>query len=532
MDIEDLDKLQLFTKDLIKLNPKNKDEFNKLKIKLRKTHKLNPSNRELSKLTTFGFLKIKQGRSQSGVLPVTVVMKPDKYSCRHDCKYCPDEPGIARSYLSKEPAVARGKEVNFDIFLQTMSRLYQLARNNHTIDKIEFILEGGTFSDYPKEYAKEVMRDLYYTINVWQNIDLSLSVNEQLLRTRKSLEEEITENTKNKTRVIGVCVETRPDRITWTELKRLREFNVTRIQIGIQHNDNSILELINRGHTYEQTVNAIKMIKDAGFKIDGHVMPDLPGSNPELDIKMMTTVLDELALDYCKIYPCLDVNYTEIRKWKEIGLWKPYAEKDNANQLIDVIVKTLTMMPVWTRVNRVHRDFPPSNEFGYNSETIKPNLHQLVLNEMEKRKLKCRCIRCREVKDHELDIKKAELLVRQFDNLGATEYFISIEDVEKDILYGFLRLRLNINDETQLKEIKNTALIRELHVYGYVTHHLNKQSGNPQHSGFGKQLMKKAEEIAQENLFTKIAVISGVGVREYYTKLGYTLDKTYMIKKF
>ena len=479
----------------------------------------------------------KSSKSWSGVIVVTIVMRPDKFSCPENCHYCPNQTikngalvDMPRSYLDSEPAVKRAIQFDFDTFSQFMSRIKTLEENGHKIDKIEIILEGGTFSSYPRSYQVELMRDIYYAANIYF---------EKTTRDRLSLEDEITINESAKLKIIGITIETRPDHINRGELVRLRSYGVTRIQIGIQSIYNDVLKLVNRGHKVEDSIRAIKECKNAGYKVDIHVMPDLPGTTFEKDMYMVEQILSspDFMADYIKCYPCLDVEFTEIRKWKQAGSWKPWAETDDGEKIMNLGLKIKEFSKEYIRFNRIQRDFPEErdNVVGYSSNNIKSNFRQLLQNEMKKRGLECKCIRCREVKDrvNETDLKNAVISIQQYQASEGTEYFISY--VNNNILYGFVRLRVNfIENKLIVPELEGCALIRELHVYGALKTVYDKNiSGTKtvQHYGFGKKLVSKAEEIAKSHGYKKIAIISGVGVRNYYRNIGYSLQNTYMIKE-
>jgi len=538
-------KLSLMMKEIIKGRPTTRDEIVKLKHSLGKKYKCCPSNSELihihnhhlpvkvQNLEIVALLTVKPVRALSGVSPVTVVLAPDDFSCGHDCYYCPDEriangakKDMPRSYASTEPAVMRAIEVDFDAVRQVNSRLQVLKNNGHRIDKLEYILEGGTFSNYKKSYVEEFIRDLFYAANVWGAEK----------RSRLSLEEEQIINETAQVKIIGIVVETRPDYIRWQELRRYRRLGVTRVQIGVQHTDQDVLDYINRGHTYEDSCKAVKMLKTADFKVDIHVMPDLPSTTPEKDSKMLVRVLDDLAPDYMKVYPCLDVTFTKIREWKKDGRWQPYAEKDDGEELKKVLIEMKRHIPPYTRINRLQRDFPNETDkngnIGFRSDHIKSNLRQILLDRMARNGEKCRCIRCWEIKDRTINYDKCEIQVMPIDTQGTQEYFICVEDTFHKALVGLVRLRIpSPSDQPKIPEIKQAALIRELHVYGQVkTVGSQSSDGSGQHHGIGKQLMQKAEEIALYHGIEKIAVISGVGVRGYYRKLGYKLYGTYMVK--
>ena len=482
-------------------------------------------------------------RSWSGVLVVTIVLRPDKFSCTFDCAYCPDETikngakvDMPRSYLSSEPAVMRAMEVDFDITKQFNSRLNTLRENGHTIDKLEIIILGGTYSIYPKSYQLESMRDIYYAANTYNESE------ESPKRPRYCLHEEQNINDRYSTlKVIGVSVETRPDMITKQELIRYRHMGITRVQIGVQHTDDDVLKLVNRKHDCESSTRAIKLLKDNGFKVDIHVMPDLPGSNLELDKKMLERIFTstDFEADYVKIYPCLDITHTKIREWKRQKIWNSYAET-NMRGLIELLIHAkVNWIPKHVRINRIQRDFPEESEtnkfLGFKSAMHKTNLRQLLDQEMSKRGVSCKCIRCREIKNGTFSIADVKLNVESYFASNGIEFFISVDDRKNDKLLGFLRLRLPIDTEDKTSLLPNReALIRELHVFGFVKSVASPVSNDDhnvvQHMGFGKLLISKAETIAFCNGFKSVAIISGVGVRTYYRRLGYELSKSYMLK--
>lgn len=484
-------------------------------------------NDKLDYYTTM-LLSNKQVRSWPGVLVITVVMRPDKFSCPHDCHYCPKQPGQPRSYLSTEPAVARANENDFNTIKQVHSRLNMLKRNGHNIDKLEIIVLGGTFSAYPRDYQIEFMNDIYYAANTYTNIQ----------RNKYDLYSEQKINETAYTKIIGISIETRPDHINKHELIRLRNYGCTRVQLGVQHTNDKILEKLNRGHTNEASIKAIKLLKENGFKIDVHVMPDLPNSSPSMDKDMLRIVQEspDYSPDYLKIYPCLDVDFTEIKSWKAQGLWKPYSE-ENINTLIDVITHAKKHSKYYIRYNRIQRDFPESKHgLGYTSKTIKTNLRQMVQNHAKKNNVYCKCIRCTEIKNKSIkDTKNLALHIDTYKASDGKERFINYASDNRKTLHGFLRLRFNENENNVcFKSLKDCSLIRELHVYGFIqdTHSKN-NNNNTQHHGFGKVLLHIAELYSLCYGYKKIAVISGVGVRKYYEKFGYKfcIDGKYMIKE-
>ncbi len=480
----------------------------------------------------------------SGINQITILTSPtpdgQDFSCKHDCFYCPNEPAHEgnnwtpqpRSYLSKEPAVQRANRNKFDPYDQTKNRLDSLLLCGHKCDKIEFILEGGTFTEYPKAYLKNYFAQFIYCVNMYF---------EPTKRAISTLEEEINFNKTSKSRIIGICIETRPDAILEKDedgipwIETLLNWGVTRIQLGLQQIDNYILKKINRGHTIETAIKAIEICKNNCLKIDIHLMPDLPYSTPEKDIEMFKQVYtsDKYQPDQIKIYPCEVVPWTKIEKWHKEGTYKPYGE--DKELITKVLQYAMTECPPWIRLPRVIRDIPDT----YISGGIKcGNMRQVINDKIGEDKLYSMDIRYREIERHpEYDNNDAQLFVRMYNGSNGKEYFISFESYDNKAIYGFLRLRIpNKYDKDHIiyyDTLNNKGLIRELHVYGSVQKVNSKYIQNTsQHSGFGKKLLEKAESIAFMNSMNGTVIISGIGVREYYEKRGYYLENNYMVKVF
>jgi elongator complex protein 3 len=150
---------------------------------------------------------------------------------------------------------------------------------------------------------------------------------------------------------------------------------------------------------------------------------------------------------------------------------------------------------------------------------------------MKKENLTCKCIRCREVKLQKIDYNTVVPKKRHYIGSHGDEYFLSFETPDERILVGYLRLRLNRTNNMVMPSLQNTALIRELHVLGKHTDVGDEEVKGAQHRGYGRRLIHEAEQIAIDEGFERIAIIAGVGVREYYRKFGYEVENTYMIKK-
>ena len=509
-------------------------------------------------------LKSKEMRGLSGVIVISVLTSPypnfidkqgkektQKFSCKHDCFYCPKEVDDSgkeinpRSYLSGEPAVARGLQNNYDPIEQFNDRGTQYIVNGHDVDKIEIIILGGTWTEYPRDYQEDFVRKIFWSANTFYETNK---------RSILSLSEEQIINESSKSRIIGLTLEMRPDSINDEEIQWLRYLGCTRVQLGVQHIDNDILKGVNRGCYKEDAEKALRLLKDNCFKVDAHWMPDLPGSSPEKDKKMFDYIInsEQLQFDQWKVYPTATVPWTKIKDWYDEGKYMPYTET-NPEDLFDVLLEMMKNVPPWIRLNRVIRDIPNKTKNGYlyiYSGNKITNLRQILDDRLTQDNSFCSCIRSREVKKNIKLIKYAICIVRQYISSGGKEYFISIESGdkidsiykndnwynngirEKGIIYGFLRLRITPNSGNKyFPELKKTALIRELHVYGQVTTQSKINMNNAQHSGFGKILMKKAEEITIQNGYKRICVISGIGVRNYYRKLNYKLVNTFMIKE-
>jgi ELP3 family radical SAM enzyme/protein acetyltransferase len=559
-----IETLKIFVKELSLLDFSTidiKKDFSKTILKISKKYKCVPSKQSLGNIyrnliksdpslynkDLYNFLITKSIRSESGIVNVSVSLPPDKFSCKYNCHFCPNEPGMPRSYLSNEDVFKRAAEVNFDTVLQVYNRFDVLAKNGHPIDKIEYRVLGGTFSCYSREVADAFIRDLYYSANTYFEKDTN-----PILRERLSIEEEQEINITSKVHVVGLGVETRPDEIDEDEIVRFRKYGITRVELGVQHTDDALLRKVNRGHITKHSVSAVRLLKDYGFKVEIHVMTDLPGATPLGDMLCYSHILqgEDLIPDYMKDYPCLDVSFTKVKEWKNtlnsqgLPLWIPYAEKTpDAKDLKEVLIFRQSITPKWVRVNRIQRDFKPADDkhdfLGYSSGSIRSNLAQIVKDEAEKIGVYCQCIRCCEIRDEKFDPIEIQYKEYTFIASGQKEYFLTAEipRPNRDLLLGFIRLRLSdfLNtDNCVIPELKGkTAMIRELHVYGRVKEVgiKNDTSKDAQHLGLGKILLQKAEEISTKLNFNRIAIISGIGVRDYYRKRGYSLEGTYMIKK-
>ncbi|ADO67425.1 putative ELP3 family histone acetyltransferase [Cafeteria roenbergensis virus] len=496
-----------------------------------------------------------------------------------------------RSYLSSEPAVARANQNGWDCVAQFREIAGKRIKCGHNVTKVEGIVLGGTWSYYPKDYQIKFIRDFYYAANTLYA--------ELPLRPKQSMKEEIKLNETTRCRIIGLTLETRPDFITPKEITILRSYGCTRVQLGIQHINDDILNYINRGCKHSKSVRAIKLLKNAGFKVDIHLMPDLPSSNFWEDVRMFEHVLshEELQADQWKIYPCQTLDHSKIKEWYEDGSYKPYFEQkkiinfdniywdhfykqtrdvymlavptiilqlimyyfnqDNfeilllavipismiigkfildmmashyvSNPLFHQLIHFIPKVHPWIRLNRVVRDNPKHAIVGGLDQS---HYRNLIEDRLKITNNLSQDIREREIKGRKYDPSAVNLIIRSYQGSGSTEYFVSFEDTKNNYLLGFIRLRIPPKTTCHyLSELNNSALIRELHVYGSMVPQGSKKT-LVQHRGFGQRLVKKAEEIALSCGYSKMAIISGVGVRKYYeNKLGYKLEGTFMTKE-
>lgn len=560
MDIEDIipashkynDKWKYIVQELSenKCTITTPKDLSKFRLNIQKNYKIVISNSELIQAyKELGYedkhlkaiLTKKKSKSNSGVVVVTVltsahptyidedgVVKAAAFSCKWDCHYCPNEKASdangyvdqPRSYLFQEPAVLRANANKFDAILQFNDRVSTLIQMGHTVDKIELLVLGGTWCSYPRNYQERFITELYYAANVYFQLNK---------RPMLTLEEEITINETADLHIIGLTLETRPDTITLDEIKSFRRYNATRIQLGVQHTDNNVLKKINRGHNIESVYKAIKMLKENAYKVDIHIMPNLPGSSYEIDSQMLNDILydDRIQADQLKIYPCAVVPFTKIKEWYDSGKYIPY---DDA-LLFELIKEFKKNVQPYKRLNRIIRDIPSTYiSGGYNEKSV--NMRQLLQKNMNDYNWKCRCIRCREIGFNKLSQEDiVEMKKMYYRSSDGDEYFISFETHQ--YLIGFIRLRINSCPDINnlLPVLQNAALIRELHVYSDVSIVGSNNELSMQHRGYGKRLVAEAERIALQNCCQKIAVISGTGVRGYYAKLGYNLIDTYMIKQ-
>jgi elongator complex protein 3 len=507
---------------LLQINVPSRSDLNQIKIEVARNHRLPsiPRNSEILATLTeeeaellLPVLRRKEARALSGVSVVAVMTEP--YPCPHGrCAYCPGGPeeDSPQSYTGYEPTAMRGAQNEYDPYRQVKARIRQLEMIGHVVDKVDLIIMGGTFPASPRPYQEGFVKGC---LDALTNIPST-----NLAETKLNAE-------KSGVRNVGITVETRPDCIKEKDVDGMLDLGVTRVELGVQNVYDDIYKRVDRGHSVQHVVDATKRLKDSSFKICYHLMPGLPGSNPERDLEGFRTIFEDPRFkpDMLKIYPTLVVKGTRLYNWWRNGDYTPLTTGEAA----ELISKIMEVTPPWVRIMRVQRDIPlPHIDAGVDMS----NLRQLAEDSLDARGGRCRCIRCREV-GHSVkraDSGRLEITHTVYEASGGTEDFIQVEDREADALIGFVRLR--IPHEPSRPEINDhTGLIRELHVYGRMVPVGERRGDAWQHRGWGKILMAEAEKTARERHdMRRIVVMSALGTKQYYARLGYEKEGVYVSK--
>ncbi len=534
---------------------KNKDELAKLKTQLARKYKLDrqPTDTEIG-LITRTTIQTKPIRTLSGVAPLALMTAP--FACPHGkCVYCPGGPGSAfgdvpQSYTGHEPSTLRGIRNFFDPYLISFNRLEQYVANGHVPSKTEVIIQGGTFPALDLAYQDDFITYCLKAQNDfgeqflasgldWEKFTTFFELpgplgdasrtkriheKELLLKGKSTLDIEQKRNETALIRCVALCIETKPDWCLEPHIDNMLRLGTTRVELGVQCLRESVLKYTHRGHTLVETQKATALMRDSLLKIGYHMMPGLPGMTAQMDLEDYKELFSNPAYmpDALKIYPTTVMKGTGLFGIWKAGKYVPLTTEETA----DLIAEAKKYVPKWCRIMRVQRDIPSTViDAGPNMT----NMRQLVEQKCLERGIVCRCIRCREPKNKEVSWDDVRLLRENYVAAGGDEVFLSFEDTKNDLLLGFLRLR--IMPTSHRSEIKSgDAGVRELHVYGTAT--ALGEEGDVQHRGLGKKLMAEAEKIAREEYRSKkILVISGIGVREYYLKMGYARDGPYMSKQ-
>lgn len=543
-------------------------------------------------------LRMKPRRTASGVATITVITRP--HTCSSNCLYCPNDLRMPKSYLHNEPACQRAENNFFDPYLQVTSRLRALHQMGHATDKVELIVLGGTWSDYPRGYQIWFIRELFRALNDWppnaaelrkryqayrlaglsnhdeqlacfvageqrrvdalestynesfhRLYDASAPHQEVWSRMTATMEELRAEHKRNETaahRVVGLVIETRPDTVTPESMRLCRELGCTKIQVGIQSTRQEVLDANRRATTIAQVKRAFSLIRLYGFKIHSHLMVNLVGSTPEADKHDFETFVNDPGFlpDEIKLYPCALVAGTDLNRAYAAGKWRPYSEQD----LLDVLVADTLATPPYIRISRMIRDINATDILAGNK---KANLRQMVEQRIQQAGEAglVRDIRFREIARSQVDLATLALDDYSYETATTTEHFLqwvtpevgakrgadakeAVEEHQPPMppnrIVGFLRLSLphwaaiqagktNVQAD-ELPTKPSEAMIREVHVYGQAAH-LGKVDASAQHQGLGRKLVARAEQIAREGGYDWLNVVSSVGTREYYRKLGF-----------
>lgn len=475
-------------------------------------------------------IRLKPTRSDSGVAVVTVMTMP--YYCPGNCIFCPNDRQMPKSYIASEPGSQRALKMKFDPYAQVFNRLVALKNVGHNIEKVELIILGGTFSVYDNNYKIWFLKECFRAMNkVRKSTKDYVDAREFAMEITEweNLEKEQIKNELAYCRNVGLVVETRPDFLSAGELMYLRKLGCTKIQIGIQSLSDKVLRENEMGRDNENTKKAFELLRMFGFKIHGHWMPNLYLSTSKEDIGGYKKLFsEEYQPDEMKIYPTSVIPNTELYDLYEQGKYKPYDEKT----LVKVLGECIEATPRYCRLSRIVRDIP-SNEIAAGNK--KTNLRQIVEEYLRKKGVEPQDIRSREIKGEEISKEDIKLEKIIYKSTVGTDIFISFRTKKTDKISGFLRLFLpkkTLSKKHRLEELRDCAIIREVHVYGKVVG-IDKESkqGESQHLGLGKELIKIAEDISKKKGFKKISVISAIGTREYYRKLGYKRGDLYMGKK-
>ena len=494
-----------------------------------------------------GILKKKPTRTMSGVAIVAVMCHPHK--CPHGrCFYCPESEIAPPSYTGEEPAALRGRMYEFHPYVQCFNRLKQLKKIGHPVDKVELIIMGGTFPSRDLCYQEwftsqclKAMTDFGLIIeNKPENYEYNLNLDEirtfekGVLKTYPPndyvlISDVQKANENSKVRCVGMTFETRPDYCKQVHINRMLNFGVTRVELGVQTLSDDLYLKIKRGHKISDVIEANQLLRDSAIKVAMHMMPGLFVDEKQ-DLKMFKQLFsdDNFKPDMLKIYPCLVTEGSELYDLWKAGKYAPYTDEE----AVELIVNIKKILPKWVRTMRIQRDIPSTLiEAGVK----KSNLGELVYNRLEQEHINCKCIRCREIghkkTSQEYTLDDFELFKETYVACEGIENFLSIEDINEESIAGFLRLRFPSKNHFRKEITDKTALVRELHVYGNMIKIGNKNPKIGQHTGFGEKLLKEAENLAVDNGKEEMAIISGIGSRNYYRKFGYEKVGPYMMKR-
>ncbi len=460
-------------------------------------------------------LRVHPRRSASGIVVVTAFSAP--FSCPHGtCVFCPGGPrnGTPQSYMPDSPGMRTALATEFDPFKQVRRSLAKYAANGHQIAKVETIIEGGTFIAVPLDYQVPFVKGVYDGLN--GTISASLEAAQQTNELASS-------------RCVGLTLETKPDWCRPQDVDLMLSYGITRLEIGVQSLHDSTLKLSNRGHTVDDVANSFRVARNAGLKVTAHMMPGLPGSDPEEDLADLRRLFDDESFkpDMLKIYPTLVVTGTALERQFRAGLYSPY----DVDKVVELLSEMKRHVPRWHRIMRIQREIPAHEIVG---GVKNGNLRELVLERARQKGFRCSCIRCREValgepSEMEIDDELA-MSLESYTASGGAEAFCSYEYRKTGRIAGFVRMRVP-SEDAHRGEVRGSAIVRELRVYGRAVALGQRQLNAWQHRGLGKSLMEEMEKRAREDFdISRMLVTSAVGTRNYYRGLGYERVGPYMAK--
>jgi len=461
-------------------------------------------------------LRVHPRRSASGIVVVTAFTKP--LPCPHGtCVFCPGGPrfGTPQSYLKDSPGMRSALAAGFDPAEQVRRCLAKYEANGHETGKVETIIEGGTFIADPRDYQLSFVKGVYEGLNG---------------RSSPTLAGAQRANERCASRCVGLTIETKPDRCRPEDVDLMLTYGVTRLEVGVQSLHDATLAGSNRGHTADDAAGALKVARDAGLKVTAHMMPGLPGATPSEDLEDLRRLFeeDEFRPDMTKLYPTLVVEGTALERLRAAGKYEPY----DLETVVELLSEMKGFVPRWHRIMRIQREIPA---YEISGGVKNGNLRELVRERAREKGRPCRCIRCREVAlgdpsamDGGDELKYTE---ERYSASGGTEVFGSFEYGKSGLIAGFVRLRFP-SESAHRRELRNSAVVRELRVYGRAVGVGSRRANAWQHRGLGASMMKSMEERARGELGQgRILVTSAVGTRNYYRRLGYRRLGPYMAKR-
>ncbi|TLX81966.1 MAG: tRNA uridine(34) 5-carboxymethylaminomethyl modification radical SAM/GNAT enzyme Elp3 [Thaumarchaeota archaeon] len=453
-------------------------------------------------------------KTASGVAIIALMPKP--YACPHGrCTYCPGgvEYNTPNSYTGREPSTQNAIANEYNPKKQIIDKLAHLLTYGHDISKLELVIVGGTFLFMPRDYQINFIKSCFEALNGFDSLDLeSAKKNNELAKIRN----------------VGFTIETKPDYCKKEHVDWMLDYGITRVEIGMQSLHENVYKIVNRGHDLNDVIESFQIAKDAGYKIVSHMMPGLPTMTPQEDIADFKKLFDDPAFrpDMLKIYPTLVLENTGLYNSYKDGTYVPYLDQE----MIKVLTEIKKMIPRWVRIMRVQREIS-SDQIIAGPKL--GNLRQILQQNLKQQNISCKCIRCREagLSENSIDLNDVKLSREEYESSGGNEVFISFDD-SKDRIFGFLRLRKPSSKAHRQEVSQDTCIVRELHVYGKSLKLGERNKDSVQHLGLGKNLMAEAEKISKEEFDAKrLLVISAVGTREYYRKLGYSHFGPYMTKE-